>query len=86
MPADPAPLLAEALRLALLLSVVPAAAALLAGGLASLLGTRLGTVDPIVSAVPRAAGALLALLAAGPWIAEEVVRFAQTTLAAAFGL
>ena len=85
MPTDPTHLLSEALQLVLLLSLPPVLSAWVAGGLVSALGTRLGALDPAVSAVPRAAAALLGLLLAGPWIAEHAVRFGRAALAAAFG-
>jgi len=79
-----AELLAQALYLALLLSIPPVAAAWLAGGLTSLVGSRAGATDPAVSAVPRAAAALLALAVSGAWMSELLVEFAASTLARAF--
>ncbi len=86
MPPDAAHLLSEALQLVLLLSLPPVLAAWTAGGLVSALATRLGAADPVLSAVPRAAAALLGVFLAGPWIVEHAVRFGRAALAAAVGL
>lgn len=72
--------LQEGILLLLLVSVPPLVAAWAAGVAAGLIAgaTRLG--DPVVTGVPRLLAALLALLAAGPWIGEQLLRFTVVLL------
>ncbi len=73
----------EALLLALLVSGPPLAAALLTGLATGLLQALTQIQDQSLGTVPRLAAVLLALLAAGPWMAGRVARFAAEALAAA---
>jgi flagellar biosynthesis protein FliQ len=75
----------EALLLALLLSAPPLAAALLAGLVTGLLQAATQVQEPSLSAVPRIAAVLGALVVAGPWIGARLVRFAAEALALATG-
>jgi flagellar biosynthesis protein FliQ len=73
----------EALLLVALLSAPPLLAALAAGIVVGLLQAATQVQEPTVAVVPRLVAALLALGAAGPWIAARTVRFAATCLDAA---
>lgn len=70
----------EALLLTLLLSAPPLAAALAAGVAVGLFQAATQIQEPAVGVVPRVGAALLALGAAGPWIAARLCRFAATCL------
>lgn len=85
MPLDPTAILVQALELAVTLTLPAAAAAWIAGAVASALAHQIGAVDPVVPAVPRLAAGLLALAATGPWIAARSLAFGQSVLALAFG-
>jgi flagellar biosynthesis protein FliQ len=65
----------EALVLALLLSAPPLGAALLVGLVVGALQSATQIQDPAVGVVPRLCAVLGALLVAGPWIGERLVRF-----------
>lgn len=70
----------EALLLVLLVSAPPLGAALLAGVGVGVLQAATQVQDPAVGTVPRLVATLAALLAAGPWIAARLCRFAATCL------
>ncbi len=76
----------EALLLALLVSAPPLGAALLVGLLVGGLQAATQVQDPAVGVVPRLCAVLGALLAAGPWIGAQLVRFAAACLGLAAGL
>jgi len=84
VPVEPAALLVQALELAVLLSLPPVLAAWAAGALSSAVAVRIGALDPVAPAVPRLAAGLLALAAAGPWIATRALAFGADVLRLAF--
>ena len=82
---DPSTLLGlarEALWLVVLTSLPPVGASLVVGAAMALLQATTQLQEPTLSVVPKLAAALLALAAAGPWIAAQVARFATQLLLA----
>lgn len=69
--------LQQGLYLVLLLSLPPLAAGLLAGVVTGLLQAGTRVWDPAIALLPRVAAVLLALVLAGPWTGEQLVRFSQ---------
>ncbi len=70
----------EALLLVLVLSAPPLVAALGAGLATGILQAATQIQEPAIGVVPRLAATLLALAAAGPWIAARICRFAAACL------
>jgi len=65
----------EALVLMVLASLPPIGAAMLVGFLISLFQATTQIQESTLSVVPRLCAAVLALVIAGPWIAEQLSRF-----------
>ena len=70
----------EALLLVLLVSAPPLAASFVAGVATGILQAATQVQDAAIPVLPRLAAALLALAAAGPWIAAHITRFAGACL------
>ncbi len=70
----------EALLVALIASAPPLVAALLVGLVTGVLQAATQIQEPALAVPPRLAAVLLALAAAGPWIAARVLRFAAACL------
>jgi flagellar biosynthesis protein FliQ len=70
----------EALLLVLLVSAPPLLAALAAGVAVGILQAATQVQDGAIAVPPRLAAALVALAAAGPWIAARLCRFAAACL------
>lgn len=70
----------EALLLVLLLSAPPLVTALAVGVVTGVLQAATQVQDPSLPVVPRLAAVLVALAAAGPWIAARLARFAAACL------
>jgi flagellar biosynthetic protein FliQ len=69
--------LIEGLRLAGVLAVPVALAAVLAGVLSGLLQRFTAWSDATLAYVPRLAAVVLAWVATGPWVARALVAFAE---------
>jgi flagellar biosynthetic protein FliQ len=67
----------EGLYLALLLSAPPLLAVLLVGVLSSAFQTVTQLHEPTLAFVPKLIAVALALMAAGPFIGEQLVRFTR---------
>jgi len=65
----------EALLLMVLASLPPILASLVVGFLASLFQATTQLQESTLSVVPKLCAAVLALVAAGPWIGAQLVRF-----------
>ena len=65
----------EALVLMVLASLPPIGAAMVVGFLISLFQATTQIQESTLSVVPRLCAAVLALVIAGPWIAEQLSRF-----------
>ena len=65
----------EGLVLMVMASVPPLAASLVIGFLMSLLQATTQIQESTLSVVPKLCAAVLALVIAGPWIANQLVRF-----------
>jgi len=65
----------EALLLMVLASLPPIGASLAVGFLMSLAQAATSIQEQTLSVVPRLCAAVLALVIAGPWIADQLVRF-----------
>lgn len=66
----------EALLLMVLASAPPIAASLVVGFLMSLFQATTSIQDSTLSVVPKLCAAVLALVIAGPWIGQQLSRFA----------
>ncbi len=77
MPETGPSLLVEALRLAAVLAVPVALAAVLAGVFSGLLQRFTAWSDASLAYVPRLAAVVLAWVATGPWVARAVVAFTE---------
>jgi len=66
----------EALLLMVLASAPPIIASLVVGFLMSLMQATTSIQDSSLSVVPRLCAAVLALVIAGPWIGQQLTRFA----------
>jgi len=77
-PMEPSALLSlgrEALWLVVLASAPPVGASLVVGALMALVQATTQLQEPTLAVVPKLGAALLALVVAGPWIAEQLTRF-----------
>lgn len=70
----------EALLLMALASLPPIGASLVVGFLMSLLQATTQVQESTLSVVPRLCAAVLALVVAGPWIGDQLARFATQVL------
>ena len=75
-------ILREAVLLGVLVSLPPLGAVWVAGVIAGIVHGAARVEDAAVSVVPRMAAAVGALVLAGPWIVERVLRFTSLVLAA----
>mgnify|MGYP003383691032 FL=1 len=66
----------EALLLMVLASAPPIIASLVVGFLMSLMPAPTSIQDSTLSVVPKLCAAVLALVIAGPWIGQQLTRFA----------
>ena len=66
----------EALWLMLVVSLPPVGASLLVGFLVSVLQATTSIQESTLSFVPKWLAAVLALVLAGPWISQQLARFA----------
>jgi flagellar biosynthetic protein FliQ len=66
----------EALLLMVLASAPPIIASLVVGFLMSLMQATTSIQDSTLSVVPKLCAAVLALVIAGPWIGQQLTRFA----------
>ena len=66
----------EALLLMVLASAPPIIASLVIGFLMSLMQATTSIQDSTLSVVPKLCAAVLALVIAGPWIGQQLTRFA----------
>jgi flagellar biosynthetic protein FliQ len=76
----------EALLLMVLASLPPICASLVVGFLMSLLQATTQIQESTLSVVPKLFAAVLALVIAGPWIGEQLTRFAAQVLLALPGV
>ena len=72
----------EALALMVLASLPPILASLVIGFLMSLLQATTQIQDSTLSVVPKLGAAVLGLVIAGPWIADQLIRFTTQLLMA----
>ena len=70
----------EALMLMVLASAPPILASLVVGFLMSLLQATTQIQESTLSVVPKLCAAVLALVIAGPWIADQLTRFTTQLL------
>lgn len=70
----------EALLLMVLASLPPILASLVVGFLMSLLQATTQVQESTLSVVPKLCAAVLALVIAGPWIADQLIRFTTQLL------
>lgn len=70
----------EALLLMVLASAPPIITSLLVGFLMSFLQATTSIQDSTLSVVPKLCSAVFALVIAGPWIAQQLTRFATQLL------
>jgi flagellar biosynthesis protein FliQ len=70
----------EALLLMVLASLPPIGASLVVGFLMSLFQATTQLQESTLSVVPKLGAAVLALVLAGPWIADQLTRFTQQLL------
>jgi len=70
----------EALLLMVLASTPPIIASLIVGFVMSLLQATTQIQDSTLSVVPKLCAAVLALVIAGPWIGQQLARFATQLL------
>lgn len=70
----------EALYLMILISLPPIGASLVVGFLMSVFQATTQIQENTLSVVPKLAAAVLSLVLAGPWIANQLARFAKQIL------
>lgn len=70
----------EALTLMVLASLPPVGASLAVGFLMGVFQATTSIQESTLSVVPKLVAAVLALAAAGPWIAQQLVRFTAQVL------
>jgi flagellar biosynthesis protein FliQ len=70
----------EALMLMVLASAPPILASLVVGFLMSLMQATTSIQDSTLSVVPKLCAAVLALVITGPWIGQQLTRFATQLL------
>ena len=76
----------EAMLLMVLASLPPILASLVVGFLMSLLQATMQIQESTLSVVPKLCAAVLALVIAGPWIADQLTRFTTQLLMALPGV